>query len=155
MKQTIIVAGLADLDGEYVLDFTTFKNREWRDIKRLSGLRALEVEDALETGDISLLVACAAILLHREGKTFSEDVLWEAETGQLRYGALDKADDADPPASATSPDSGSETGSSGSGSSEHGEPALAMSTPNGSGTPDSDTGADLGRATFFSSLQRS
>lgn len=74
------------VDGEYEFDHTTFKQREYHLIKTVAGVRALEMEDAINAGDLDLVVAFAKIALERAGKVnVPIEMLWEAEVGQLSW----------------------------------------------------------------------
>jgi hypothetical protein len=86
-------------DGEYPFDGTYFTNRELHTIKRMAGIRAGEIPDALAAGDNDLVVALTVIALERNGKVVHEDALWNANVGCIEavLGEEDEADDADPP----------------------------------------------------------
>lgn len=86
----LIVKGVLPLDGEYACDLAgmlslgspeTLTNREGHRIKVMTGLRAGELEDALNQGDNDLLIALAAVVLTRHGRRFDEAVLWDAPMG--------------------------------------------------------------------------
>ncbi len=95
----IIISGVDAYDGPYDFD-PSFTNRELHTIKRLTGVRAGELGDALEAGDSDLLVALAAIAIVRAGKQLDENLLWDAEGGSITYeGGIEEEDDADPPPS--------------------------------------------------------
>lgn len=91
------IQGVPGLDGEYDLDLT-FTHRDYRTIKQLSGVRALEVEDALKAGDMDVILAVAEIALQRAGVPHHVDQLWDAEGGsmQLIQEEIEEAD-ASPP----------------------------------------------------------
>lgn len=84
----IIITGVPGLDGEYDLDMT-FTHRDFHTIKQVAGVRANEVEEAVENGDMDVIVAMAEIALRRAGKIHSVDDLWDAEAGAI---TLDVAD---------------------------------------------------------------
>lgn len=87
----LIVKGLGKrLDGEYEFDLAgmmtlghaeSLTNREGHRIKLMAGVTQGQMEDALIAGDNDVLVALAAILLNRAGKSFDEDILWDAPMG--------------------------------------------------------------------------
>jgi hypothetical protein len=91
----LTVEGLPPLDGRYafqVIDMMSIglagslTNREAHELKRLSGVRIGELEDALAAGDNDVLVAFAVLILRRHGKRFDEDKLWDAQVGAaLKY----------------------------------------------------------------------
>lgn len=56
------------LDGEYDLDIGNLTNRDLHVIKKVSGVRGAELEDAFEAGDNDLLVALGAIAVCKSGK---------------------------------------------------------------------------------------
>lgn len=80
----IVIDGIFGYDGEYDIDFGTLTMREHHTIKRLSGLRALEISEAWLAGDLDLVLALAVIALERAGRRVNETVLWDAETGKIR-----------------------------------------------------------------------
>jgi hypothetical protein len=85
-------------DGEYELDGSYFTNKELHTIKKLAGIRAGEIPEALEAGDNDLIVALTVIALERHGTVVNEDVLWNAKVGCIE--AIlgdDQEDEADPP----------------------------------------------------------
>jgi hypothetical protein len=92
------IEGIPPYDGEYPLDVSYFTNRELNIIKRLSGVRAGEIEEALRAGDNDLFVALAVIALRRHGVSVVEDAIWDAETGKLSFIAGAEEGDANPPA---------------------------------------------------------
>ena len=115
----IVISGIVGLDGEYPIDAGYFTNRELHTIKRLSGVRVGELDDALEAGDSDLIVAIAAIALQRNGARFLEDMLWDAQIGAIQFVASPVEVEESPPAQGppASPGSESESGErSGSGS---------------------------------------
>ena len=83
--EKVIIKGIAPFDGEYDLDLGFFKMREFNIIKKLSGVRAAELEEAIEAGDTDLILAIAAIAVRRGGKPWEEFVklAWEADTGAI------------------------------------------------------------------------
>jgi len=104
LADKIVIEGIEAYDGEYDFDATYFTNRELHTIKRLSGIRAGELDDALGAGDNDVIVAMTVIALQRNGKFIDEDLIWNAEAGRISYRpdpAQAEAADAIPPASGT------------------------------------------------------
>ena len=95
MSDRIIIDGIPAYDGEYDLGDAPFNNREYHTIKRLTGLRAFEIDEAFGAGDTDLALALAAIALARNGKQVDEDLLWDAEGGAIRF--MPEEVDARPP----------------------------------------------------------
>lgn len=89
------------IDGEYPCAIGDFTNRDFRDIKRLAGVRVQELMEAFEKGDTDLFVAFAVIALRHAGKAVAEDMLWDAPFGKLSLvtGVEEEVDDL-PPTSA-------------------------------------------------------
>jgi hypothetical protein len=86
----LTVVDLSPLDGRYPFSMTemmsiglpqSLTNREGHELKRMSGIRIGELEDALMAGDNDVLVAFAVLILRRNGKRFEEDRLWDAPIG--------------------------------------------------------------------------
>ena len=138
----IIIEGVPGLDGEYEFA-TTFTHRDFRTIKKLTDLRANEVMDSLNAGDMDLVVALAEIALQRAGVVHDIDQLWDAEAGSITMEFADDEVEEIPPLTAPPSDdetsSGAEIRSSGDGTSSATEPSPEMWTPNGSGTPEPDS----------------
>lgn len=158
MADKLIVKGLGRLDGEYEFDFAgmlgigtpdSLTNREGHRIKTMSGVRAGELEDALIAGDNDVLVAFAAIILARAGKTVNEEQLWDAPMGSgvqfdLETREAEEEDDADSPPPETGEDetdtsdggtsSESTSAQKGNGQSPIGLPGSLMSVTSGQTT---------------------
>jgi hypothetical protein len=134
----VTIANLYNLDGEYPLDLT-FTHRDFRDIKKIAGVRANEVMDALNAGDMDIIVALAAIALRRSGKTFDVEQLWDAEAGNITLDLTDQeVEDASPPPTSNDEDEPAQNGSnspSGQPTSEPTELSLVSESPSPSGTP--------------------
>lgn len=86
-------------DEELYLDAGSFTNRELHLIKKETGVRAGELEEAFQAGDSDLLVALAYIALQRAGRDVPIDVLWELEAGAIDPDLSEEEADADPPQS--------------------------------------------------------
>ncbi len=151
MPDRIIIRGTNAYDGEYEFDASTLSNRELHLIKRLSGVRAGELVEALLAGDSDMLVALAAVAITRTGKPLMEDLLWDAEAGTITYEGetVEEADEVPPASSGDSPSelvaSGGSSGTSGQNGSESNpsgpspttaasSPVSATSSPQGSAT---------------------
>ena len=125
MVAQIVIKDVAPaVDGSYDLPtLETLTHGDLRLIKRESGVRAGEIEEAFAAGDSDLLVALTLVALKRSGKEIPPELLWEAELGAIDVEVGDEV----PPA--LTPDSnGSESGqpaSSGASSSESGESSQA------------------------------
>lgn len=82
MAYQIRITGSGSVDGVYPLDMT-FTHRDFRTIKQVANVRANEVQDALEQGDMDVIVAMAAIALRRAGMKFDVEALWDTEAGNI------------------------------------------------------------------------
>lgn len=81
----IVIEGVGPgYDGEHDIDFTKLTNRDYRTVKRVSGLRAGEFENAIVTRDLDLVVGLAIVAFAHEGKVCDEDVLLDAKAGTVR-----------------------------------------------------------------------
>lgn len=82
----LIISGIPSMDGEYEFeDFTTFSNRELHRIKKLTGLRLGEFQEAFASLDNDVLVGLAVVVLERQGKDVDEEQLWDAPAGGLVF----------------------------------------------------------------------
>jgi hypothetical protein len=117
---SIKIEGVPPYDGEYEIDMN-FTNRDLHTIKQVAGVRAGDLNDALEHRDLDLVVALAVNALRRVGKPVDMDTLWDAQAGLITLVA-DVADAVPPPQPSVEP---SES---------------ASGAPNSSGTPGSGTG---------------
>ncbi len=130
----IVIKDVPGLDGEYDLDLS-FTHRDFRTIKQLTGVRANEVMDALEAGDLDIIVAIAEIALQRAGKQHSVEQLWDAQAGSLILDVEDMEAEASPPPSADVPKSEDDKSSSGLSTNGDTEPSPVMLRPGSFGTP--------------------
>lgn len=133
----IVIKGARPYDGEWEFDSGFFTNRELHTIKRISGLRAGELNEALKAGDTDLVVALAVVALQRHGKQVDEDTIWDAEGGDVQFvGVPDTSEEGDegPPGVAAPSD-----GSSGAALTDSSEPPA--SPPSRTGSPLSAIGA--------------
>jgi hypothetical protein len=145
MPDKIVITGVPPYDGEYEFDGTYMTNRELHVIKKLTGLRVGEFQEALANADTDVILGIAVVALTRHGKDVHEDTLWDAEAGAITYVAEEEpasppaedqkqpeqpADDAEP--------SGSRLSSGDDSSEFSGRPANGQSP---TGQPESDTTA--------------
>ena len=127
-------------DGDHELDVEAqqFNGWELHIIKKISGLRPLEYQEALEEGDYDLVIALAVVALIRAGKLdrrrFQEaaDGLLEAEAGKITM--TETPGDASPPQPAP-PASGNTGGSGPSGQPLNGSTGHPVNTPTPTGLP--------------------
>lgn len=139
----IIISGVPGLDGSYPLDLN-FTHRDFHDIKRISGIRANEVQDALVARDVDLIVAMAAIALRRAGRFYDLDQLWDSEVGGITLDASDdeeEVDESGPPPPDESPRPEPESSPSGPSTSASSDASPATSSPALSGTPQQVSGS--------------
>lgn len=147
-KDRIIIDGLGKpYDGEWELEIGSLDMRELNMLKIISGLRAGQIEDALFSIDVSLVVGLAAIALTRYGVNFDIERLWDAKSGQLKYRLAPEAEEELPdPTQEPAPDSetsnassdGSPTTSGGASTTDSAQQENGHSP---TGTPPSDTSA--------------
>ena len=90
MASEIIIAW-PEAEKRYTLP-TSYTYREMGKIKRLTGLRSAEIEDALLAGDTDVIVAIAVIAAERSGDTVDVDKIDDLQFGAIRV----EADDSDP-----------------------------------------------------------
>ncbi len=62
----------------------------------MTGVRANEVQDALEAGDMDVIVAMAAIAMRRAGKLYDVEELWDTEAGSIMLSSDDEVESAPP-----------------------------------------------------------
>lgn len=131
MAEKIIIKGIGGIDGEYDLDIAamldfghpeTLTQREAHKIKKATGLRLGELEDAVDSGDSDMVIAFAIVALDRAKKRYDIESLWDAPLGAVvleadeQQPASDEADDADPLSSDDRNGSPEPNGSNGGGS---------------------------------------
>lgn len=103
----IVIDGVPLFDGAYELDDTAspFKMSDLTVIKNVSGVRAGELNEALEAGDSDVMVALAVIALIRAGAVRFEqarktaDILLDAPLGAITV--LADETEPDPPTAPT------------------------------------------------------
>ncbi len=92
----LVIRETPGLDGEYEADFDigALTNRELRVIKKISGVTAGKLGEALKDGDNDLLVAYSVVFLTRAGKDpeMAEVLLWDAPVGALEFDMTDEED---------------------------------------------------------------
>lgn len=66
-QERIKVQGVAGFDGEYELDQAAFNMDDLSLIKRVAGVRAAELDEALNAGDHEVLIAFAMVALRQSG----------------------------------------------------------------------------------------
>ena len=136
----IVITDIAGLDGEYDLDMS-FTHRDFHTIKQVAGVRANEVTEALEAGDVDIIVAMAEIALRRAGKVHTLDQLWDSEAGGivLNVEDLEEETEAHPSPPRPEPDDeprpSSETSGSGPPTNGATDASPVTSIPRASGTP--------------------
>lgn len=92
------IENIDGLEGEYEFDPSYFTNRELHLIKRETGIRAGELQDAVEAGDNDLVVTLAYIALLRAGKKLpNADMLWDASAGTITLDLEEEGEAEGPP----------------------------------------------------------
>lgn len=134
----ITITGVPRLDGTYELDEERLTNRDFHTIKKISGLRAGELDEGLHAGDNDVLVALGVCALYRAGNQDPGvvDALWDAEFGKITIEDAEPEADADPPALTPPAKSGSGNGnssSSGESSKATGDRLASLPSPTGAG----------------------
>jgi hypothetical protein len=86
-------------DGEYDLDVSSFTMGELHEIKKLTGLRLGEFEEAAAAQDLDFIVALAIVALKRAGRQIVPKLIWDAEAGSIVY----QSDDPEPEGDAVPP----------------------------------------------------
>lgn len=128
----VVIESKDTLAGSYDIDLSYFTNRELHIIKKESGLRMGEFQDAIEAGDSDFLVALALVALRRNGRELRDsEALWDLEAGKITIDATE--DEASPPELAEESDESSSPSSSAS--SANGESSPETSPPSSSGPP--------------------
>jgi hypothetical protein len=127
------IEGVPVLNGEYPIDETTLTNRDFHTIKKVSGLRAAELEEAFAAGDVDLVVALAVCALYRAGKREPEivDMLFDAEAGKISWVGEDETRPPAPTAVAAGNGSAEPSGTSGEASSLTGGRPVSSRSPTG------------------------
>jgi hypothetical protein len=106
------MAGKIVVQGEAYAFPDQLTGREFGLVKQVTGLRAGEVEEALDAGDVELVLVLAVIAMRRAGKEVDVEDLLDLPVGEGTIEIRDEEDEEIPPADAA-------------GSSEGAEPAAA------------------------------
>lgn len=72
------------INGSYDLDLASFTNRELHQIKIASGVRPLELTEALVYSDAAFICAVAEIAITRTGRRINHDILMDAAGGSIK-----------------------------------------------------------------------
>lgn len=72
------------VDGRAYDTPQSFKLRELSTFKRISGIEAGQMEEALERGDIDAIVALTVISMHRAGNKVDPEWVYELDLDQLQ-----------------------------------------------------------------------
>lgn len=82
-----VVKGIPAFNGEYPIDVGTFTMRELQIIKRMSGVRAGELEEAFGAGDSDLILAVAVVAVRQSKKDWQafEALAWESDVGAISF----------------------------------------------------------------------
>ena len=137
-----LIIDIPPFTGSYELATDGFTGDELHEIKKISGVRAGELSEAITAGDYDLVVAFAVIALRRAGVTVDPAQIMAATVGSITVIPDEEVEPVRPPASAaTSGDASSPGGNdaqpepnghSGSSSSETGVLHLSRPAPTGS-----------------------
>lgn len=100
----IRVSGVAGFEGEYELDQDAITMGDLKIIKRVAGVRAGEIDEAVNAGDVDVIVALAMIAMKRSGLAHwagFEQAVESVPIGELKldYVGSDDGDDATDPQS--------------------------------------------------------
>ncbi len=118
MAPKIKIVGVPPYDGEYELPTSGFTGRETHYIKRVSGLRPKEFDEAMEALDTDVMLSFASVALQRAGHKVDME-LWDADLEHCFQVVPDEeAEDADRPLASTPTPSG-QPNASGDGSSDN------------------------------------
>jgi len=123
-------------DGDHPIQLDDLTNRELHTIKKISGVRAAELQDSFVAGDNDLIVAFAIIALQRAGLVVSEDVIWDAPVGAIEFVA-DVEEEDSPLVQPSAPEKPDETNVRPlhSGRSSNGDGESPVNDPSPTGTP--------------------
>jgi hypothetical protein len=95
----LTITGVYGADGEYEFDFDQrpFTNGELHTIKQVAGVRAGEMQEAIEKDDNDVLVALALVVLGRHGKRVPVQAMWLADVGSLVFDFTEVAEEEQDP----------------------------------------------------------
>lgn len=144
------IENLGAYNGDHEMELESLTNRELHTLKKISGVRAGELDEAFEAGDNDVLVAFLVIVLERKGhKPVNVDVIWDAPGGSIDFitdeEEKQQADDAGPPSqepSEPAADVSENENNDFSGDRSSNVSALPVSDPSRTGAPSSATGSD-------------
>jgi hypothetical protein len=151
VEDIIRIKGVPPYDGDWPADLSRFTNRELRTIKKVSGIKAAQLQAALLEGDQDALVALTVVMLQRSGQYahVSEDLRWDADSNALEFVTAEEQQEAvedpnspQPSESTPEPPGSHELGSATTTSGESGEPSSETTeegTQPPTGTPPSDS----------------
>ena len=142
----IVITGVPGLNGEYPFDLV-FTHRDFRTIKQVANVRANEVMDAINAGDLDMIVALAEIALQRNGKSHTIEDLWDSEAGNIQLDVTDEEAAADPPPQSGGNENGAAALDGGLDMSSSTEDSPETSSLPDSGTPEPVSTFDLPTST--------
>jgi hypothetical protein len=109
-------------------EIDTITYREAKIVKKLTGLRLGEYEEAFESGDTDMMIALAAVAVHRDSNRTDLDYLLDLKLDDIQF-VTEEADTEIPPAQAPeSSDNGNSSANENGTSDPSGVPASSEST---------------------------
>lgn len=136
----VTITNMPGLDGEYPLELPLLA-RDYRTIKQIAGVRANEIVEAMQAGDVEVVVAFADVALTRANVPHHIEQLWNHVPGEqivLDFSDLEEPDAGPPPSGAEPSESGRKnspaSAPSGHGSNGATESFPVTSTADSSGT---------------------
>lgn len=122
--------------------FDTLNGHELHLIKTMSGVRAGELEEALEAGDFDVILAFAAVALRRAGRKVPSEALLDLKPADVEAaGAYEEEDHTEDPLPGSADLNGSGASQKGSGATSAPRSASPPSPPSRTGPPPSATTA--------------
>lgn len=93
-EDVIRIKGVPPYDGDWPADLGRFTNRELSTIKKVSGIKAAQLQRALLDGDQDALVALTVVMLQRSGQyaVVAEELLWDADSNAIEFVAYELAE---------------------------------------------------------------
>jgi hypothetical protein len=152
MEDKLIVKGVhEEIDGEHPCDILgmltighpeSMTNRELHRIKKMTGILAGDLMDAINNSDMDASVALTAVILERKGKVFQDDWLWDAPMGAGLTFEIHKVKEEELPPQSDAPKS-TPTGASETSGGVPSEPSSESpeNDQSGTGSPPTDTSA--------------
>lgn len=95
MADRIVIEGIPPYDGDWEFDASYFTMREFHTIKKVTGLRGGELSDAIESGDMDVVVGLAVVALQRNNIDVNPERIWDAKGGSISF--IADEGDVDPP----------------------------------------------------------